>query len=585
MLKLDGFFLRTGGVHWPTSLTIACFLFGWPFLTVKATTDAHRDCHFSQLQDFYKAHRKVSAVLGTSYSDPKAFPHPYPESKAVFARRVDLWGSVHPGEVKFFDKGKAARISPAEEDLKIINGTPYYEMPNSTGFSVKTETGWREYVITRGIRRYENLIRPLEGIFNDPQGYVSDLLISERVNGELGPAKQFLVSRPDKNFFFEDPRISVLYDSDGHPHVYCSGTDYSRQAPGSDDLFIRNRFFEVPLDPKTGEIGAVPVDPDSGKPVFFDLSPEPKQLGHRWIGLDAKNGTIAQREDGKIIVRTRFRPNFAADPTAQIYQSLYGRRVPEWSYGEQVFAFDTLDQLKGYDWSHAMDDLLSQHLGVEAIDVGTKRIRPFHARIIATDHDLPEFYPKSMRTPGKPVGFGPGSRSIQIIRKGMKIFISDGPNAPKYFAGEIGSEAEARLLDKKLGLSDHSHVFLAFDHKLRYLDQATKDDASVNATKRVYSGSVTIWDSSLLNVVRRYDDVIQPKERYQISLSGVLDLHLGGYTMGVSIVFDPVSGKFFLRTYSGEADAHTESRDWDIVKLLLETVDPEREPQAYSPKR
>ncbi len=498
---------------------------------------------------------KTRKVVETSLYDPVrfAFHSRVPESNA-FVARVELLGSIRPGRVTYEGQGEIATIQPAEADFKEYGGRIYYETPNSTSVAIPDpHTGEpKEFVITRGIRPYQNRIHPSAGVFNRPEGYVSDLLLFTRGDdGRLHFVHRLLDSAPEKGFLFEDPRISVIGD-----RIFLSGTDVSRHVRGDRNLYIRNGYVELTIDAN----GV----PQPVEPKFRYLSPPPAIGENGAVNFDAKNAVIAQREDGKIVVRTRFRPDFANEPIAKKYREKYGD-IPSWQYGVQTFVFDDLEHLARYSWRNALDLVLASHLGVEPMSPRRKS-DPLSAKLVMTERSLHDFYDEALRVEGKPIGFGPGTRPLRIERRGDQLLASDGPGARQYVAGTVKSDV----------VKDGEVVYLSFDHKLRYLKEPES-----GAIKRVYSGTVTLWEKDLETVRRLYDDVVQPIRGHQVGLSGILDLHHAAYNMGVMLL--PNESGCTVRVTAGEADAHTVSYDWDLGRLIDEIAS--RPEQAYVPDR
>jgi hypothetical protein len=494
--------------------------------------------------------RRTRRVLDTSIFDPSRyiFRSRVPESEA-FAARVELLGSIRPGRVTYLDGGKAAIVEPADADFKVYGGRTYYETPNSTSVAI----GDREFVITRGIRPYKNRIQPGAGVFNKPEGYVSDLLLFERgADGKLEFVHRLLDSKPEKGFLFEDPRISIVGD-----RIFLSGTVVKRHVPGDRNMYIRNGVVELSL------IDGVP---QPVKPKFAWLSPAPALGAEGPVDFDAKNAVIAQRDDGKIVVRTRFRPNFEREPVVQKYREKYGDRVPSWAYGVQTFVFDDLEHLARYDWKNALDLVLASALGVEPIS--RRKNDPVSAKLVMTERSLQDFYDASLYVKNKPLGFGPGTRPLRLERQGDRLLVSDGPGAKQFDAGRIGDV-----------IADGEVLYLSFDHKLRYLSEP-----ETGAMKRVYSGAITLWEKDLETPRLLYDDVVQPIRPHQVGLSGILDLHHAAYNMGVMLLPRGEEG-VTVRVTAGEADAHTVSYDWDLAKIIGEMASPERRAsgQVYQP--
>ena len=274
---------------------------------------------------------------------------------------------------------------------------------------------------------------------------------------------------------------------------------------------------------------------------------------------------IAKRDDGKIVVRTRFRPDFEREPIAQKYREKYGDRVPSWEYAVQTFVFDDLEHLARYDWRNALDLLLAAHLGVEPMSPRRSK-DPLSAKLVMTDRSLVDFYDESVRIPGKAIGFGPGTRPIRVERKGDQLWVSDGPGAKQYLAGKASDL-----------IADGETVYVSFDHKLRHLKVP-----DAGAEKRVYSGTITVWEKDLETVRALYDDVVQPIRGHQVGLSGILDLHHAAYHMGVMLL-PRGEEECTVRVTAGEADAHTASYDWDLSKLFEEMLERRASGQVYRP--
>lgn len=503
---------------------------------------------------------RTRRVVETALYEPARFIfHPrVPESEA-FTARVELLGSIRPGRVSYEHQGEVATIEPAPADFKVYGDRTYYETPNSTSVAIPNPSTGRvdEYVITRGIRPYKNRIHPQAGVFNRPDGYVSDLLLFKRgESGALEFQHRLLDSVPEKGFFFEDPRISIVGSK-----IFLSGTDYSRHVPGDSGLYIRNGYLSLVLDPATGTPLPIAVNARTGKPKFHYLSPAPVLASSdRAVGLDAKNAVIAQREDGKIVVRTRLRPDFANDPTVARYREKYGDRVPRWAYGVQTFVFDDLAHLQRWDFKNALDLLFASHLGVEPFS--PRRAKdPLSTKIVMTERSLVDFYDEAQRVKDKPLGFGPGTRPLRLEREGDRLYLSDGPGMPRHLAGRVPASLSGSFV-----VGDGEVLFLSFDHKLRHLQIP-----EAGAEKRVYSGTVTLWEKDLESVRVLYDDVVQPIHAHQVGLSGIVDLHHAAYHMGAMILPAAREDELAtLRVTAGEADAHTASYDWDLGKLLAE---------------
>jgi hypothetical protein len=231
--------------------------------------------------------------------------------------------------------------------------------------------------------------------------------------------------------------------------------------------------------------------------------------------------------------------------------------------------FDDLEHLQRYDWRNALDLVLAAELGVEPMSP-PRQTDPLSAKLVMTERSLADFYDESLAVKDKPIGFGPGTRPLRLERRGDQLLVSDGPGAKQYAAGRIEDDSVLR---------DGEVVHLSFDHKLRYLFEPES-----GAQKRVYSGSITLWEKDLETVRLLYDDVVQPVRPHQVGLSGILDLHHAAYHMGVMLL--PQGDGCTVRVTAGEADAHTVSYDWDLAKLLAELASQERRAsgQVYLPR-
>ena len=463
-----------------------------------------------------------------------------PESRSFQRRGVLLRGRYKPTLTA--EDGTHASFGARGKPL-VLDGTSYIEFPNSTSLATTDpRTGARrEFLITRGIRAgYQNRITLASGE-QEPKGYTSDLLLWETSDPAAPPryVRRLLTSRPENDFLFEDPRVSVLYTK-GRPRFLLSGTDYSPHRPGSSDKDVMNRYVELGLD-ATGAPRAVKVD-RRGFPRFRDLSPPPGKSA-----VDAKNAVVSHNELGQIVVRTRMRPDFKA---ADVKQLAGGK---SWAYGEQVFVFQDEAALRAYDWSHALEDLFQP-------GTAAGRVRPVSARVLVTDAQLHEAQddPRVLAAKGK--GMGPGTQPVRVRRQGDELWVSEAHGAPEHRAGVIPRRQRAGY-----PLADGEVKYVAFDHEIRWFGDH-RDDATF--TKRHYSMSVKLFDASLTRIDGYYADVVQPTRRYERGGgSGILDLH-HVYPMGRTL--GARGGKTVVRVTGGASDAHTPLYEFDLVKLLGE---------------
>jgi hypothetical protein len=478
-----------------------------------------------------RAKKEAQAVLQTTLS-PALFAHPHAESGAIVARRVDLFGDFDFGVVEVKKSGSKIVVAPSENAGYVFGGERYVELPNSTALTTTDpQTGkQRELVLTRGVRPYENSIDLSTGTFNAPKGYVSDVLLFERVNGRLEYQRTLLRSDPESSFLFEDPRISTLHFADGTSRILLSGTDYSPHVPGSTDPDVMNRGMWLTLDAR-----GLPEVID--RPKFIDLSPAPqKNADGGYSFVDAKNGTLAMNENGEIVLRSRM------------------RLPPDHKYGEQVLKFPNLEALYAYDFSRATQD----------------------AKTVATEQTFRELYPAELLPVNPKRGFGPGTTPVRIERRGDSLFVSEGKHAPQLFAGKVPPD-----LSDRLPIKDGAVVYLSFDHELRVLEDRRGD---ILAPKRVYSSTLKLWNPQLDRIDLVYGDAVQPLLPHQRGGSGIVDLH-HTYPMGRVLVTD--GERTVVRVYAGAADAHTESYDFDLAALLAEMAegsDRRRNGQVYRPE-
>lgn len=483
-----------------------------------------------------------------------------PESAAIARESVVLEGrgfahaeaGANPGELLI----KPSKTSPISYD-----GTSYIEFPNSTMLqTLDPLTGKpRSFLMVRGVRPYETIVELKSGKIN-PQNYVSDVLLFEVVNGKAEFRHRVLKSRPEDKFFFEDPRISTVYDKNGKASVFLSGTDYSSHVPGSTNPDVANRYMKVDLDAR-GTPQAIPVNAE-GRPNFSNMSPMPRQKADgNYRFVDAKNATITQNEKGNIVVRPRLRPDFG---DAEVKALFDGK---SWKYGEQAFVFEDMKSFEAYDWNNALEDLAGKG---PADRVGSK---PLQAKMLITDKDLKELYKDPRVDPSKGKGLGPGTPPVRVVRRGDKLFVSDGKNAPEHFAG---------LADASLGLKDGEATYIAFDHEIRYFQDKRGDDSF---TKRHYTMSIKQFNPELDKIEAYYGDVIQPRNPAELGVnSGIADLqHV--YPMGREVLVDD-QGLATVRVSMGISDAHTELVRVDIARLLKEMAPgsaQRRSGQVYRP--
>lgn len=488
------------------------------------------------------AKKEAQAVLNTTLS-PALFEHRFAESAAIVGRRVDLYGDFDFGSVEVKKSGNKITVAPSESAGYVFGGERYVELPNSTALTTTDpQTGkQRELVLTRGVRPYENSIDISTGTFNAPKGYVSDVLLFERVNGKLEYQSTLLRSDPESSFLFEDPRISTLYLADGSTRILLSGTDYSPHVPGSTDPDVMNRGVWLELDAR-GLPKEVALDAKTKRPAFIDLSPAPQREGDGYRFVDAKNGTLAMNEQGEIVLRSRM------------------RLPPDHKYGEQVLKFPNLEALLSYDFSRAPNEM----------------------KTVATEATFKELYPAELSPVTPKRGFGPGTTPVRIERRGDSLFVSDGKFAPQKFAGKvppdlsdsmpiIGSRAGKAVppedTSQSYPIADGAVVYLSFDHELRVLEDRRDD---VVAPKRVYSSTLKLWNPELDRIELIYGDAVQPLMPHQRGGSGILDLH-HTYPMGRVLVEE--GDRTVVRVYAGAADAHTESYDFDLAALLAEMAE------------
>ena len=297
------------------------------------------------------------------------------ESHAFTREGVALQGVFKPQLRR--KQGKMALFEPTGKPL-VYGGVSYLEFPNSTALSTTNSAGkTREFILTRGVKPYLTKINEANGAIQ-PKGYVSDVLLFERVAGKSVFRSRILASVEAKNFFFEDPRISVIFQG-GHPHYLLSGTDYSPHVEGSANLDVMNRYVELNVNDDGLPMNVV-VNSETGKPDFRNMSPEPFKTTQGYTYVDAKNGTIAVNELGQIVVRTRLRPDF----DSSFIKSLAGAQ--RWKYGEQIFVFSDWTHFQSYNWNDALIDLFRKRGQFPT----SSSEAPLEAKTILRDSELKE---------------------------------------------------------------------------------------------------------------------------------------------------------------------------------------------------
>jgi hypothetical protein len=535
-----------------------CWAISFATLTSSAHADSPSRCW---PEEFYKTLTKEEAPL---------LGHAPPESSAITRRQVAVKGTYEPqiisSEIGADETAEFIILGPKPGKTVKLSGIDYQEFPNSTAFRVLDQTSGneREYLLTRGVRSYENKILPT-GV-QAPQGYVSDVLLFERnPRGKFEYVETVLKSAPENKFFFEDPRISVIYGEKGKPHFFLSGTDYSSHVPGSENLDVMNRWVKLDIT-KNGAVTPVKVDA-SGRPTFSDMSPAPQLRpdgGYSFV--DAKNGTMTRNEKGEIVVRMRLRPDFGDE---QIKKIAHGN---SWHYGEQVFVFKDWNEYRHYEWKHALEDLFQPANTAGA----AKRVHPTTAKEIIRDTDLVEMFKDERVYAPKGKGLGPGSIPVRVRREGDKLFISDGVGAKEQYAGVIPKDSRKSFI-----LKEGEVKFLAPDHEIRYFKEK-------GFLKRHYTASFKLFDDTLTKIDAYFADAIQPITlRERGVTTGIADLQ-HTYPMGRTIVPGKAGSKAKVRIYSGTSDANTSQYDLDPLKMLIEMSEgSERRAsgQVYSIKR
>ncbi|HVK60351.1 MAG TPA: hypothetical protein VM432_02325 [Bdellovibrionales bacterium] len=474
------------------------------------------------------------------------------ESAAFTRAGVALRGVFKP---KLQENEEPFTVFAPSGKAAVFDGVQYVEFPNSTAMTTRNSRGeTREFILTRGVKPYLARINEANGSI-DPKGYVSDVLLFERVGQRYVYRSRILASNEAQKFFFEDPRISVI-NINGQDRYFLSGTDYSPHVRGSKDPDVMNRYVELKVD-ADGLPLPVHIRKDTGKPTFRNLSPAPKKTDAGIVFVDAKNGTIAQNELGQIVVRTRMRPDFKNS----YVQSLADGQ--SWKYAEQVFVFSDWNHFQSYNWNDSLIDLFHKR-GIEPTESAQG---PITAMTIIRDTDLKERLESNQEdvtiATEKGKGLGPGTRPLRVRRDGNRIMISESPTSPEAFAGTIPQD---RLND--FTVRDGQVIFVTFDHEIRYLKQKTNGRTFY---RRHYSASTKFFDETLTRLIGYDADTIQPVttlERGQDS--GILDLqHV--YPMGWTLQLSS-TGPTKVRVYAGAADAHTTIYDFDIVRLI--DIDP-----------
>ncbi|RYZ69176.1 MAG: hypothetical protein EOP05_15235, partial [Proteobacteria bacterium] len=362
-----------------------------------------------------------------------------PESPYVKRVSVALEGQYKPQLIAETNLGP--RYAPGGKST-VYNGREYFEFPNSTYDSAVGANGKKRFwMYTRGVRSYETGIDRKDGEIS-PNGYVSDVLLYEMVDGKPVFHSVFLESSPENQFLFEDPRISVVPDGRGGEVHFLSGTDYSPHVPVIDNpkmnKDVMNRYIEVKYD-KNGVPLPVAIDPVTKRPDFKDLSPAPqKKANGKYSEIDAKNATISMNELGEIVVLPRLRPNFSGDrEMSELFDG------DKWTYAEQTFIFKNWTEFRAYNWADAMADLAGKGDQVQR----HSPVRPVYVKELIRDSDLKEHLKADPNQPNVQIvkgekGLGPGTRPVRIRRAGDLILISDGPGLPERIHGVL-SESES----------------------------------------------------------------------------------------------------------------------------------------------
>lgn len=452
-----------------------------------------------------------------------------PETHAILGKRVIIPASYKP--VLKGNSDPAALVFAPSGIPAVYAGRPYIEATNSTCFTTLEGKRRRDFTVTRLVRPYESKVYPQGNV--EPTRYVSDLGLFERKgNGEYVFRKILLFSNPEKNFFIEDPRVSTLL-VDGKKE-YLLGVSVI-------DRGLSNKTLVLKVD-SGGEPLAFDSTPDELRKLFGSLSPSPVMRADGSIRVvDAKNGIVARNEDGKIVVFTRYRPDFG-DP--EIHK-LAGDT--KWGYADQVFVFEPGDFEK-YDWSHALEDLFGK-------GGGEKRVRPLQAKVLFTDKDLKERLTDPRILKEKGIGFGPGTPLTRLRREGNKLYAAEYAGAP-----EIQQAIPPSALHS-FYLKEGEIQYFSFHHQARYFDQS-------GFVKRNYSAPAVFFDRTMTEVRAYYADAIQPLSASERSGGGVLDLHGILYLMGRRI--DLEGDRMVLSAVGGGNDTRTVEVTVSIMQLLLE---------------
>jgi hypothetical protein len=509
-------------------------------------------------QGVFKTFRSYADILGKNNPLTATTLGGIPESSAFTRIGIILQGIFKPKlleMIKDTEHGDLSVYSPSGKSVR-FDGIDYVEFPNSTAMSTFNSTNGltREFILTRGVRPYKAGIRLGKKGANSPDGYVSDVLLFEMIDGKPVYRHRMLDSVPEKIFFFEDPRISVIHGK-GRARYFLSGTDYSPHIKNGTNPDVMNRYVELVVNER-GLPLRVAVDEVSKKPAFKNLSPEPSIKNGEWLFIDAKNATIAQNDFGQIVVRTRLRPDFNKEEINR----LFGKN--KWQYAEQVFKFRNFEHFESYNWNDAIVDLLNKR----GIEPTSSDVAPLLAKTIILESDLKEHLrttdENTRLTPNKAKGLGPGTRPLRVQRRGDELLISDGPGSSNVAINKLSAEQIP-----KMKIKDGETIYLTFDHEIRYYDQVVD---GVTLVRRNYTASIKVFSRTLTTLVGYMPDVIQAKESAERGLdSGILDLqHV--YPMGFTI-HNSAAGDSRVRVYAGASDAHTTAYDFDIAALLSGT--------------
>lgn len=499
----------------------------------------------------------------------QAIAHPnkiearFPEAgdSVMVKKRVDLVGRFYPVDIKIVDAGDSAIFSPKKENLVSIHDEKYVEFPNSTGLTTINPgtLEQNEIVIARAIHAYENKITQ-EGK-HSPMGYSADEVAFVRYSktGKLEPHVAIIKSRPDLKFFFEDGRICTL-----DKKVYMAGTDYAEHMGAEKGMFVRNGVFEVPLDPKTGYPDPVVVNADTGRPAGLRyISPAPRLRPDGSLdAVDAKNGVFFKRQDGKIVLSTRFRFDYNQSPVYQAWHSRYGDRVPKSDYAIQSYVFDSPEQMFRYFEGKSGDQVLQD------LYVGHFKKRPDSQdpAFTATAGTFRKNYPLKLLVKGGHEGFGNGAQPRELFRRMGKVYMLDSQGVER-----LVGVAPTGKAGRKFVLQENDHAYFSPMHDLATLADVDPQTGKKIRNIRWYEGMFGLSrDGRKFDVI--FGSVVQPREVHQIGQTGILELHHAGYFMGSYLV--PTGRKirgedlYLLRTTSGAADAHTETHDWNMAEVL-----------------